>query len=204
MNKKHLYLLWSILTVLLLYFNVTNNIKLHRCEHEKDNNEASNYVMFYNINHISEVINSYNENKDILRYVFLKQVDFPVLIYRYQQGICSPCFQEDLSVLYRLQDETGKDRILIIPAYEEDKNSLLAMKSDLNHFNHRNIPLNYLQIPTDEDGVQDKYFAVINKEGNIENVFFSKPGYQHLTQMYVSGLKKLLQIDGNQEKRDLP
>jgi hypothetical protein len=56
----------------------------------------------------------------------------------------------------------------------KDKNSLFAMKSDLNHFNHRNVPLKYLQIPTDEDGVQDKYFAIINKEGNIENVFFSK------------------------------
>jgi hypothetical protein len=55
MNKKHLYLLWSILTVLLLYFNVTNSIKLSRYEHEKENNETSNYVMFYNINHISEV-----------------------------------------------------------------------------------------------------------------------------------------------------
>jgi hypothetical protein len=118
MNNKHLYFLWSILTAVLLYFNVTNNIKLSRCEHEKNNSEASNYVMFYNINHTSEVINSYNENKDILRYVFLKQVDLPVLIYRYQQGICSSCFQEDLSALYQLQGETGKDRILILPAYE--------------------------------------------------------------------------------------
>jgi hypothetical protein len=146
--------------------------------------------MFYNISHTAEVINSYNENKDILRYVFLKQVELPVLIYRYQQGICSPCFQEDLSVLYRLQNETGKDRILIIPEYAEDKNSLLAMKSDLNHFNHRNVPSEYLQIPADANGARDKYFAVINKEGNIESVFFSIAGYQHLTKMYINDMKK--------------
>jgi hypothetical protein len=178
---------------------VANNIKLHRCEYEK-NNEASNYVLFYNINHTSEIVNSYNDNKDILRYVFLKQVEFPVLIYRYQQGICSPCFQEDLSVLYQLQDEIGKDRILIIPEYEENKNSLLAMKNDLNHFNHRNVPLKYLQIPIDADGVRDKYFAVINRDGNIENVFLSKIGYQYLTKLYVNGLKELLKINKNQDK----
>jgi hypothetical protein len=193
MNNKYLYLLWSILTALLLYFNVANSVKLHKCEHEKNNNETSNYVLLYNINHTSEVINSYNENKDILRYVFLKQIDFPVLIYRYQQGICSPCFQEDLSVLYQLKDEIGKNRILIIPEYEDDKNSLLAMKSDLNHFNHLNVPSKYLQIPTDSDGMRDKYFAVINKDGSIENVFFSIAGYQHLTKMYVNKLKHLFQ-----------
>jgi hypothetical protein len=198
MNKKYLYILWSILTILLLYFNVTNNIKLRICEHDKNNNKASNYIMFYNINHTSEIINSYNENRDILNYAFLKQVDLPVLIYRYKQGICSPCFQEDLAVLYQLKDEIGKDRILVIPEYEEDKNSQLAMKSDLNHFNHRNVPSKYLQIPEDPDGVRDKYFAIINKDGNMENVFFSKAGYQHLTKMYVNKLKQLLQIDRSQ------
>jgi hypothetical protein len=192
MSNKYLYILWSILTALLLYFNVANNIKLRMCEHDKNNNEASNYIMFHNINHTAEIINSYNDNKDILRYVFLKQTDFPVLIYRYQQGICSPCFQEDLSVLYQLKDEIGTDRILIVPEYGDDKNSRLSMKSDLNHFNHRNVPSKYLQIPADSDGVRDKYFAVINKDGNIENVFFSKAGYQHLTKIYVNGLKNLL------------
>jgi hypothetical protein len=202
MNNKYLYILWSILTALLLYFNVANNIKLRRCEYEKNSNEASNDIMFYNISHISEIINSYNANKDILRYIFLKQVDFPVLIYRYRQGICSPCFQEDLSVLYQLKDEIGAGRILVIPEYGDDRNSQLAMKSDLNHFHHRNVPSKYLQIPTDSNGARDKYFAVINKDGDIESVFFSKAGYQYLTKIYVNGLKELLQMNEDQEKEN--
>jgi hypothetical protein len=81
MKNRYLFILWGVLTMLLLYFNVVNNIKLDRCEYAKNNNEISNDIMFYNINTTSEIINSYGNNRDILLYVFFKQVELPVLIY---------------------------------------------------------------------------------------------------------------------------
>jgi hypothetical protein len=195
MNKKFLIVFWGAFTAVMVYFNVVNNIELNKYaegvySQAPDSGLIDMDVALHSINLSSEIARSYAENKEVI--LILLNTDFPKLVYRYQEGICGACFQEDMKLLYQLKDEIGGDRILIIPAYDENRNSLLAMNSQLNHFNHRNISLDLLAVPADEDGVISKYFAIINKDGNIERILLSYPGYPEFTQKYINEIKKLI------------
>ncbi|MDR3250919.1 MAG: hypothetical protein LBT42_04555 [Tannerella sp.] len=195
MNKKFLIAFWGVFTAVMVYFNVVNNIGLNKFakgvySQVPDSGSIDMYVALHSVNLSSEIARSYAENKEVI--LILLNTDFPKLVYRYQEGICGPCFQEDMKLLYQLKDEIGGDRILIIPAYDENRNSLLSMDSQLNHFKHRNIPLDLLALPADEEGVISKYFAIINKDGNIEKILLSYPGYPEFTREYINEVKKLI------------
>lgn len=192
-NHKITLVIWAVFTIIILYFNISDKIKLK--EHKEANKillelnkSCSKYVLFDNVKYSSEVFYSYiAKNK-----LYMFDVEPPILIYRYHQTICPPCFQEDLSVLYKIQEEIGSDRILILPSYEFDQASLLSMKSDLHKFRHKNITEELFVIPKEDENVYTKYFAFINEDGNLENIFFSQYGFSDLTETFVYSIKDKL------------
>lgn len=132
----------------------------------------------------SSVYNSRNDWKRIKDTLIL------ILIYRYSQAMCHTCIVEDLDELQKFQEQIGKGKILVIPAYAQDRSSEILLKNELSDFRYINIPVDSLVIPTSESGEYKRYFAFIGKNGDIEMVFFPKINYPQFTRSYFKEVKK--------------
>jgi len=107
-----------------------------------------------------------------------------VLIYRYSSSGCSPCYMDDLSELKEFRKAIGKDITLVLPAYPtNDRNSRIRMANETMGFKYRNIPADSLLIPV-HNGVEKRYFAIIDSKGQINMVFFPVRGRPYLTRQY--------------------
>ncbi|MDR2037343.1 MAG: hypothetical protein LBQ60_05410 [Bacteroidales bacterium] len=116
------------------------------------------------------------------------------MIYRYSQFICDDCIQAELEELRNLQNEIGKEYIWILPAYDDTRNNRIKLLNMLHYFNYRIIPLEEFSMPADcDDKELRRFFAFINKEGNLSMVFFPEASKLHLTQNYFSEIKKKLE-----------
>ena len=96
------------------------------------------------------VYNNYLNNKSSIREKTGSKTS--VLIYRFSKSMCEGCIQEDLYEIEQLQKEIGKEKILILPDYPDDRMGLLELTNVLaSKFNYVNIPQNTFIIPSDED-----------------------------------------------------
>jgi len=116
-----------------------------------------------------------------------------VLVYRFSKNMCAGCVHEDLSEIEQFQKDIGKGKIVLLPAYPDDRmgmielNNMLAVK-----FNYVNIPCKSFLIPSQDGDFQQRYFAVIDNEGNLTMVFFPRRDETKLTRLYFSEVKKLI------------
>ena len=133
---------------------------------------------------IPEIVRSYERTKNI----YGKK---NVLFFRYVQSSCSSCLDIQLNEILTLQEEIGKDRIWIFPAYPDDRGSRIQLSNELAKYNYRNIPADSLLIPT-YGGEQKSYFAWINNDGEIDMVFIPDRNKSQHTQKYFLEIKKLL------------
>jgi hypothetical protein len=117
---------------------------------------------------------------------------YPVLIYRYSNAMCQSCIFEDIIELKNFQKTIGKDNILVLPDYPKDRGSIIQLKNELADFRYKNIPSDSLIIPVNNIEGYQRYFAVVNKYGNIEMVFFPKRNCPELTKMYFTEIAKRL------------
>lgn len=87
--------------------------------------------------------------------------------------MCRTCYQEDLSELSKFQQKVGRDRILVTPAFEDNRNDIIQLRNELKNFNYVNIPLDSMFTPINQlNGVTHRYFAIVNNNRQIELVFF--------------------------------
>ena len=111
-------------------------------------------------------------------------IELPILIYRYSDDMCAGCIFEDLENLKTFQNKIGKDRILVLPAFDNNARNRARMLYELVDFNYRNFPLSSMVIPILDTMESQQYFAVINSNGEIDMVFFPKMGYSAITKAY--------------------
>lgn len=116
-----------------------------------------------------------------------------LFIYRYSEHICPSCVIEDLIALRDFQDKIGKDRIIILPAFSEDRSSEARLHTELADFNYQNILPDSLIVPKHETKGDKAYFAVITGDGKLEMVFFPVKGRSDITQAYLKEVEKRLQ-----------
>ena len=115
-----------------------------------------------------------------------------ILIYRYSIYTCESCIQEDLKEIELFQDEIGKNKILMLPAYPDNREGKIELSNMLAKFNYVNIPPESFSIPSQDGDFMQRYFAVIDKEGNLTMVFFPRRGETNLTRIYFSEVMKLI------------
>ena len=194
-NNPFILSLWIILTLLLVFFNVYDTIlnkhevKLATLPNLKSGNDDSTLINYMAM--LSEVQNSYLENKTFLEIFFDKKKS--LLIYRYAQNMCSTCIAEDLSELRNFQSEFGKSKIFILPAYENTRDGKITLMNELEHFNYKNLDAVTLPIPIDSQMLSKRYFAYINNKGNLNMIFFPINGKPELTRAYFSAIAKIYQ-----------
>jgi hypothetical protein len=146
-------------------------------------------ILMENMQLSPQVIRSY----DLYRPTTGKNDSVPVLIYRFSQHMCESCIQEDLAELLDFQRQNSKAAICVLPAYPNDRNNRILLKNMLHNFDFRNLSADSLCIPlSKEDGTEKRYFAVLNKNREIEMIFFPRRNHQDLTRLYFSAVKKML------------
>ena len=120
-------------------------------------------------------------------------IDSLVLIYRYSESICGNCYNEDIAELSSFLKEIGRERILILPAFDNNRDNTIRLNNELKKFNFQNTSIDLLTIPEYRyNKSPQRYFALINEKKDIELIFFPHLGKKELTQLYFSEIKKRL------------
>ena len=133
---------------------------------------------------VPEIIRSYEGVKE----VYGKK---NILFFRYVNNSCNSCLDSQLNELLTFQEEIGKERVWVFPAYPNDRNSMIRLSVELAKYNYRNIPGDSLLIPT-YGGEQRSYFAWITDEGEIEMVFVPDRSNVHHTRQYFHEVKRII------------
>jgi hypothetical protein len=191
-NKKtglFVFLLIGLGAVFFLWqYSKTESIYKIENHIETNQNVISDRIKNKNLKLSEEVLNNYLKNKQFIK----EKINngFPLLIYRYSLDMCFSCILEDLSELYNCQKIIGENGIMVLPAFENTRDNRTRVMNDLEHFHFRNIPFDSLLIPLDSDKIRRRYFAVINKNENIEMIFFSESSDKKRTKAYLDEVIK--------------
>jgi len=180
-SLKNKYLVWILaLSGLLVYIVMVSKWNREMVPPAVVRSDASIYESAK-----KEIELSYLKNRDTI----LADIKYPVLIYRYSHDYCSSCIVENLSELYKFQNEIEKDKIVIMPAFEEDQINMETLASQLASFKYKNTPANLLVFPKDKDGFTQRYFALIDNKGNLGEIYFPKRGDSEATKAYFQRVK---------------
>ena len=114
-----------------------------------------------------------------------------ILIYRFSDDMCENCVYEDLSNLRQLQKEIGKDKILLLPAYKNDRKSQIRLSNEVKGFQYQNISEEVITFPIIKQlDIKSRYMAYIDSIGSTEMFFIPIKGEKELTQRYFSKIKE--------------
>ena len=91
----------------------------------------------------------------------------------------------------------GKDRILVLPYFPEDRSSRARLNTELGDFNYQNISTDLLTIPVHEIDGAKSYFAIMDGDGKLEMIFFPQKEHSAITQAYFKEVEKRLQKNGD-------
>lgn len=111
-----------------------------------------------------------------------------LLMYRYSPNMCGSCIDKDLSLLQKYLKKIKANRILILPAFNTDKDSRIKMQSSLQNFHYINIPEEILPFPIDKDSIAWRYFALLDTNNQISRIFFPCSDFPEATEFYIESL----------------
>lgn len=114
----------------------------------------------------------------------LSQFKYPILIYTYPEKECITCVHEDLMQIRLFQQKVGKEKICIFSLFSENRNNIIRLNSELYFCNHKNI--------STLSNMRQRFFALINKNGNIEKVFIPQKNMPELLERYFYYIENIL------------
>jgi len=182
------------LVVIFFSFGVFKSIELEKSRETikilKIELRTSEFIWIENLKLYSLIYSNYLKNKASI----LKKIDIKksILIYRYSKFMCESCIQEDLLEIELLQKDIGKEKILLLPAFPDNRETKIELSNMLSKFNYVNLSIDAFIIPSQDGDFQQRYFAVIDNEGNLTMVFFPRRDETKLTRLYFSEVKKLI------------
>ena len=184
MNKNLILIGLCCFLALLVVISGVNNSKNNRYEHTS----TENVFLMMNISCIPEIIQSFEMVKD----TYGRK---NTLFLRYGNA----WFDDNLlDELLALQEEIGKERVWIFPAFPNDRNSRIQLQSELAKFNYRNIPADSLLIPVYE-GEKKSYFTWMNNKGEIDVVFLpDKNKFQHTYKFFMEVKRQLQAVEDDE------
>ena len=156
-----------------LSFSIWKSIELDKCkkktvEIENKWKDSDNYWI-ENLKLYSQIYYDFSNNKVLIQEKTNSKTS--VLIYRFSKYMCESCMQEDLADIERLQKEIGKDKVLLLPDFPDNREGMIELNNVLAKFNYVNLPDEVLLIPSQDGNYPQSYFAVIDKDGNLTMVF---------------------------------
>lgn len=117
-----------------------------------------------------------------------------ILVYRFSEDMCDGCILQDLTELYNIQKSFGKNKILILPAYENNRYNMMLLKNKLSNFRFTNISEEFLEFPSSRTtGLSQRFFAYVNNQGRMTSFYFPSKNQQDITRLYLNHLKEKIQ-----------
>ena len=191
---KTTYISLCILSIVFFSFGIWKSIELDNSLKKKSSLERklliSEYHWIDDLKLYSMIYSNFFTNNIVIQEKIGKKNN--ILIYRYSFFTCESCMQEDLQEIELLQNEIGKNKILLLPAYPDNLQGKIELSNVLAKFNYVNIPIESFLMPSQDVNFIRRYFAVIDKDGNLTMVFFPRSGETNLTQIYFSEVMKLI------------
>ena len=114
-------------------------------------------------------------------------LDSVFLIYCYPEMICQSCLDSDLTLISEWEKVVGKGSVLILPSISSNRNSKIKAKSLLRHFNYSLLSDSLLKIPKNDEGIQCRYFALLDKKKRIKEIYFPNEDLK-ITSFYLQSL----------------
>lgn len=198
MNTKNkiTFILLAVLCCVFFYYCMIRNDKLvvtnnALSEIETNSMFKENFldVSSYNAEFIHNFQQFQNKNESDIMFERL-----PIIIYRYSQFICENCIQHELEALSKLQNEIGKERIWVLPEYENTRNNRVKLLNMLHKFNYKIVSDEELPMPMRRDGeVIQSFFFFVQEESRIGMIFFPEVSKPQLTQSYFAEIKNKLE-----------
>ena len=118
----------------------------------------------------------------------------PILIYRYADINCNTCYEAQIEIIQKeFKDEYEK--VAILCSYQEERHFSIFKK-----MNHIEAPIYRIDYDAFTWAVQDyenPYYFVLYPDMSISNVFMPDRTLPKLTQIYLKGIKQLLNNSDN-------
>lgn len=112
------------------------------------------------------------------------------LIYCFSENMCDECIYQDLSELYEIQKDIGKNNVLLLPAYGTDRTNQIILRNKFSNFRYINIPVDSITFPFHRgNGMEQRFFVFTDESGRIRSLFFPKKNRQGLTHIYLNSVK---------------
>lgn len=90
-----------------------------------------------------------------------------------------------------IQKSFGKNKILILPAYENNRYNMMLLKNKLSNFRFTNISEEFLEFPSSRTtGLSQRFFAYVNNQGRMTSFYFPSKNQQDITRLYLNHLKE--------------
>lgn len=96
----------------------------------------------------------------------------PILLYRCSGMMCQSCIDTDMASLLNYIQSIKKRNLLILPSKESSKDSNVKIKSIWGDYWHISVDNAISPLPTDEEGMPCRYFAIMDTNKHIKEIFF--------------------------------
>lgn len=104
---------------------------------------------------------------------FLKQDSIVnTMIYFYPGGGCQSCIDEDLQSLLDYKKEFGKESVVILTIKSDNRDDKIKLKTLFQDFKVLQLQGKDIYIPMDYIGNKCRYFALIDSNKQIRNIYF--------------------------------
>lgn len=96
----------------------------------------------------------------------------PVLLYRCSGMMCQSCIDTDMASLLNFIQRIKKRNLLILPSKENSKDSNVKIKSIWGDYWCISVDNEIFALPIDEEGMPCRYFAIMDTNKHIKEIFF--------------------------------
>ena len=192
---RTILVLLCALVIVVLSFGILKSIELEKSRKRLNMLETeltvSEFHWLDNLKLFSPIFYNFINNKASMQEIIGNRTS--VFLYRFSKFTCESCLFEDLHEIDQFQQEIGRNKILLLPTYPDNREGSIELNNVLAKFNFVNIALDSFILPFRENDVIQRYFAVIDRDGNLTMVFFPRRGETHLTRLYFSEVKKIIE-----------
>lgn len=191
--KWNKHLIWIVVSAFAIggILNLWNSNIMQDFESKQKNREEidslQSIAFFIKESLLNQVHLSGNEMQNLATYI-KNNTDIkerPLLLYRYSLTMCETCYNLDIDALSKYYSHFDKNRILILPAFDNTRDNRINVQNSLKEFNFINIGKDTIPIPIDKDKITHRFFAILDSCNFIHHIYFPSKSCPDMTYTYM-------------------
>jgi hypothetical protein len=186
------FLFMAIITLGITYLNLENKHRNSMELYSQVIESLNFYKVSYDVNiamrkdSVNNIICK-NRRQEALLYELVPKI--PVLIYKYSDNSCTPCFEKDIKAIANCFKEV-EDRVLLLCEVHSERNLRQYFRLNNLDFTVLSIPTNLFQWEIENHST--RYFFIMYPNGKLSDVFIPDKDNPELTIEYLESVKCFL------------